>query len=179
MMIRDIKYTGLPFVIPYLHCIEKQIVTHFTERGVLIPPLSVMGGGVTWYLFAHNFAMEIDHIIHGNISIEIFAGSQTDWGSVPKMLRSFIDNDDAELLIAFLVHDKLFQTHFFGDGKNAMVSANEFFDDIMAWFKVTKVKRELVFESVQKFGLPAYAKREKRDAPQYQKCRITIIAKEL
>jgi len=37
-------------------------------------------------------------------------GYMTDFGSVPPIFRSFIDNDDPHAIFAFLIHDALYQT---------------------------------------------------------------------
>lgn len=175
-MIRDISYKGLPIVVPYIPHNSDAVFSFFSSKGVAIPKLSEMGkGNVTWYILTTDFTVIIDHVLYGKIEIDSFVGSQTDWGSVPRMARSFVDNDDPQLLMAFWIHDKLFQTQFFGIDKKAWQSSNELFEDCMRYYKVSQWKRDIIVDGVSSgLGWNAYHKREPRDAPQYQKCLILI-----
>lgn len=176
MLIRDIKYDGEFFLAPYVPALKNNVQAYFQKSKVEIPNFEAMGNsGVTWWFLRDWFTATIDHVIHGTIVIESFSGSHTDFGSVPKLLQGMISGTDYMLLMAFWFHDKMFQTQFFNSDKKGFESANELFYDIMTYYEVPKWKRDTIMDAVSsRFGWSAYSKREKRDAPQYQKCRITI-----
>lgn len=60
----------------------------------------------------------------------------TDFGSVPPRFRHLVDNDDPACIDAFLVHDALFQTHFFEENPGEATRAG--------WRKSNEIMRELM-----------------------------------
>jgi hypothetical protein len=65
-------------------------------------------------------------------------GYMTDFGSVPPIFRSFIDNDDPHAIFAFLVHDALYQTRCLEVDPNVPTTE--------CWRKANRIMYELLKE---------------------------------
>lgn len=81
----------------------------------------------------------------GNGVIE--AGFETDFGSIPPQLRSFVDDDDPKALCAFLRHDKRYK-----DGSLPRLDADVELREGVISCGTNRIKAWLIFRMVRLFG---------------------------
>lgn len=79
------------------------------------------------------------------------AGFITDFASIPKALRSFVDNDEADLRDASVIHDSLYASK-----EVSREVADNVLYEAMVDLGANKYKAYLVFLSVRIFGAGHY-----------------------
>lgn len=170
------KDYGAPLLItPYLPAKEGDTIQYFINRFIDIPTLKTIGDENTWWILIASYRVVLTGDF-GSISINFGAGFCTDWASVPKAFRSFVDNDDRLLMLPSLMHDALFKTKFFGKNKIGYDTANEIFDSLMEYFGVKSSTRDAVMSSVSSWiGYNIYKKEQDRDSEKYLHCQIERI----
>lgn len=86
----------------------------FASRGKILPPASVLdfkrNSDYRMFLTPRKIILHTEQ--DGVLIFRFDEGYITDLVSSPRIFRSLVDNDDARLVEASLVHDALFQGHF-------------------------------------------------------------------
>jgi hypothetical protein len=93
-----------------------------------------------------------------NITVNLKRGWFTDFGSVPKQLRSVIPYDDINYIIGYLVHDGWFGS------KKGFTFGNELLREILRFKGVAWRKIHYVYYAVQLLGKSAYTGNELQKA---------------
>lgn len=168
-------YWRLP-ITPYTRFFEKDIIEHFFSLGKEIPTLDIIDNNkTTWYIFDDNIRFQFWCSI-GHLDVKIESGTITDLGSIPDIGELIISKDDEKSMIAFIIHDVLFQSKALGIGRDGFNRANLVMKELMRYFGVHPLKTEIVYQCVSSdTGWFIYQKREERDSEKYRFCTIGFI----
>lgn len=88
-------------------------------------------------------------IYHSSGEVWIYTfrtGWMYDTGSVPKVMRSVVDNDERRLMVPTMVHDANFRGHWLRFG-----ATNKLFRKMMIWFKYPRFRAGLAWFAVSSF----------------------------
>jgi len=140
-------------VCPIIPKLESLTQGYFQKRGVCVPTLQKIGGDDTWNVLFRPYRLQFS-CSYGRFEFLFFEGFTTDWASVPKAFRGFIDNDDRNLMLPALVHDVIFK-------------------ELMEWAEMKPSTIDAVLASVSSWiGWANYQKRFDRDSQQFLNCEI-------
>jgi len=120
-------------------------------RALPVWELAVLESGRQIYQILASFVfISIDH---GRITVP--KGQTTDFGSVPSLTKSLIDNDDIHLLFPSVIHDYLYVCQGLCGGRNmTREQCDEVLRDGMRIMGSPKWKSEAVFRAVRLGGQP-------------------------
>jgi hypothetical protein len=159
-------------VCPIIPKLESLTQSYFQKRGVCVPTLQKIGGDDTWNVLFRPYRLQFS-CSYGRFEFLFFEGFTTDWASVPKAFRGFIDNDDRNLMLPALVHDAMFKSKFFGTEKQGFDTANDIFEELMEWADMKPSTIDAVLASVSSWiGWSVYKKTFERDSEQFLNCEI-------
>lgn len=128
----------------------------YNVHGFILPPwdeLDIQFKG-NMVVFIENWVCKV-RVLQGKkiyeLTYKFSPGFISDKGSVPKLLRSIVDNDDPQFLVAFYIHDANYKCHFLNrDQSDDLLRA-------MGKFAGAGIfKRNAVYQSVNLFGGSAY-----------------------
>lgn len=85
------------------------------------------------------------------VSYEFDPGFISDKGSVPKYLRSIVDNDDGDFLMSFYIHDANYKCHFMTRGES-----DDLLREMAKYYGAGIIRRNAVYQAVNWFGKSAY-----------------------
>jgi len=150
MEILDVRYDQMPSI-KQVTCkgdYDKVQKFLYEKDGILITPWSDLDiqqkGNIV--VFIEDWICKIEILEKGKRKIYKYsfqAGFVCDKGSIPPKLRSFVDNDDPQLLVGFYVHDSNYACHFL-----PRLESDELLRDMgdfrgASWWKKFKVYRVL------------------------------------
>jgi hypothetical protein len=83
-----------------------------------------------------------------SLIIEVDPGFITDFASIPKPLRSIVDNDEWYVIIAAIVHDALYGGRLLErinfEPYDSFILSNEMFSEIIKYYKGNKIKANIM-----------------------------------